>query len=929
MFMKKKLGFILLIGLFLPFISACQSGNSVSSQEVTYIEIAGSKQVKVGKTITLTANTEVNWSSLDETIATINKEGVLTGISPGEVTIVATSKVKPDLSKSVVISVVSENAKEIKLQFESDEVEYDEKTKTYNVPLGKTYLVTCVVEKDYNAPSSYSFSFLNLADSSYTSSFDYEFVSNNQIAITSYEEVSNVSLVCKAYFDTQENYLQTAIVLNAIDLNESNLLQVQEKLAAFKEVETESLLSSKLTINKTKVVGETTTNEKTTYNHSSYTNASYIKSNKKTYTNNSLQNEEILNYFQGNYNNTYYAFSYDENDIIQDVYYNENINDTNAISSKLMMRIFSQTPSYGYADMLLKLFDQYTNLGDPILSLGNSSIYAYAKFEITNTLMNISSSYNDNDNNLNYNISLQIKFNEANQLTEYDFIETYVGENESVTYEEKAIDFVYGEKVVNLSSDTNYLDINKYLLTSFEVVSASGEVDEDGKYDFSDETKYGIDEITEVDGIKKYTLTYEKTLAVKIDAMNPSTANLDIDNIIVTSSDTSQIDTAGRVGGNIYTINPKKDENGNTLPGIATFTFTSSKGYSTKIIVNFVKGELKGMIVSNISNNSLGEVFLGSVSNYFFLNTNPDEGNYNFSLQIIEGEKDGISLYEFTDTNIYGYPGFSYGILANKEGAYTFRFYVEGYQNIYSEEYSITVLPKKTQSELVEHFVTNGLVYERITETMSIEISFPSITEMQLSVSYYGGTPSTEIIPIHFIDGAIVVDETYTFSQSNMYYSRVKQGNIEFDLDLNNIYILLEVYDENKTLTYDDFNRVKFSLQIDKSDFMAYVNGKEASCQEFITSISGMVNFNLSFSSSSATLNIKLNSTKENLAIITFNYSFDSTSSKMIVSNEVSSNEDWSLNVDNYAFGDYYSATGKLVLNILHKDSGQQISFTF
>ena len=88
--------------------------NSSSINEIiTGIEIAGPKSCMVGKTIRLIAdvlgsdNDDVIWESNNLEIATINEEGVLTGLSEGEVEIKAISK--KDETKLICLKNLKEN----------------------------------------------------------------------------------------------------------------------------------------------------------------------------------------------------------------------------------------------------------------------------------------------------------------------------------------------------------------------------------------------------------------------------------------------------------------------------------------------------------------------------------------------------------------------------------------------------------------------------------------------------------------------------------------------------------------------------------------------------------------------------------------------------------------------------------------------------
>ena len=77
-----------------------------------------SAEVSVGKTLTLTCtiepsnatNKELVWSSSDETIATVDAQGVVTGVKAGTVTISVASKSDPSVKATCTVTVVGETS---------------------------------------------------------------------------------------------------------------------------------------------------------------------------------------------------------------------------------------------------------------------------------------------------------------------------------------------------------------------------------------------------------------------------------------------------------------------------------------------------------------------------------------------------------------------------------------------------------------------------------------------------------------------------------------------------------------------------------------------------------------------------------------------------------------------------------------------------
>jgi len=77
---------------------------TVSGGEVIELSITGLGEVQVGKTIQLTANKDVTWASSNLPVATINANGLVTGVSAGETTITATTAGGESKTHKVVVS---------------------------------------------------------------------------------------------------------------------------------------------------------------------------------------------------------------------------------------------------------------------------------------------------------------------------------------------------------------------------------------------------------------------------------------------------------------------------------------------------------------------------------------------------------------------------------------------------------------------------------------------------------------------------------------------------------------------------------------------------------------------------------------------------------------------------------------------------------
>ncbi len=85
--------------------ASCTVTVNAPVQEVIVTVSPTTAEVEVGKTTTLTANTEVTWTSSDDTVATVDATGKVTGVKAGSVTITAKSKADETKTATCAITV--------------------------------------------------------------------------------------------------------------------------------------------------------------------------------------------------------------------------------------------------------------------------------------------------------------------------------------------------------------------------------------------------------------------------------------------------------------------------------------------------------------------------------------------------------------------------------------------------------------------------------------------------------------------------------------------------------------------------------------------------------------------------------------------------------------------------------------------------------
>ncbi len=108
--MKRRWSLLWMLWLcVLALTTGCDSGSSINPIPSTTVTVTGPDEVNIGDTITLTAATSptqtVTWSSSDEAIATINSNGVVTGVTAGTATITATATDGSDITATHAVTV--------------------------------------------------------------------------------------------------------------------------------------------------------------------------------------------------------------------------------------------------------------------------------------------------------------------------------------------------------------------------------------------------------------------------------------------------------------------------------------------------------------------------------------------------------------------------------------------------------------------------------------------------------------------------------------------------------------------------------------------------------------------------------------------------------------------------------------------------------
>jgi len=897
--MKKSL----LIPLFLAFsLTACGTKSttqqSINPGTPTDIEVIGANKVEVGKTIVLacdvvgTTNDEVAYSSSDTNIATVDNDGVITGVSVGNVVITIASVQDPSISVQYNIEVIGTKSKEVSVVLmEGTEYTYDDETSTYSVSLGKTFYVTYKLTAGSSAPKNVAFSLI-LPGSASSSIASLTQIDDTKAKVETFGKIDGLVVkVTISYAADGSDAISNATTINVVDENEVKMSQVKSMLNGTLDVEAESLTSVKYSRERT----DSSENSRvtTSIDYSSYKDATYAKEIKKTTVSGSTQTR-TTNYYSGidgNHSKVFF-FSYNLGGI-KEIYINQEASSSDRKNAPMIGFTTGGLPTFGMGNIINESALLNGTITDNIYGLSSLDLYANASFRITDNEVAIYSTYLDEDYGVTYTANLSIGF-ESGKLTRYSFVETVVSDSKTITYSESFTDFVYGEKQYdNTTTNSNHLDITKYYLTSYNLVDISGETGEIGEYDFSNLDKYGPDSVTEEDGITHYTLTYDKTLVLGIKDIAPSTANTNIDVLDCKSNDTEQIPNPTHIGNNIYSVTAKTNVYGIALTGDATLTFTSINGITKTIRVTFTKPELRGILVTGITNNDLGSVFEDESSNYFFLNAIPDEDIYSYELDVVSGDASGIQLYRNAYDNLDGYPGFSYCVRGLKVGNYTFRFKISG-SDFESDIYSIEVKEAYSKEYLVSELVTSGRVYQYAPGgTVKFTLQFTSETNLRLTqYNLYDSSTLTRDIAVTIQKGKVLVNDTQTIfgnATDNMFFYSILGGKIAFNDSLTQIYPYLDTYEGSIKGPTGHYAKYTFTEKIDPTTLDTYIKGKTIKASTYVSGF-GMVTSTIAFdeSQNKATL-LAYDPNNKTIGNISFTWTYNASQLEFALNNVTSS----------------------------------------
>lgn len=881
--MKKQKTIILLSSVaLLGMLGGCSpktdsSSPSISSSQVSKIEINGANTLEVGGSTKLVANTEVSWESSDNSIATISSSGLVTAISAGEVTFTATSLSNPSLkgSHTIVISEKLPTKDHLKLSFVGNGITYSEENKTYSIPLGLDVTIKVYTDKGYKAPTvSFNVSFLDASQS--TSIVTLEKIDDLSSTLIGNGVVSDATITANCSFDSDPNHnVQLSLNFEIVDLNKDKKDELFKKLESVNVNEQNKLTKASISLKKE---DESDTKEAVSnYQYSLFKDATYASL---------TEDGETSNYYSGKKDNKYYLFTYDNDKNVQNILSSNNISEENpySLEANSLFNIYNASPVYLLSGMIETLFDASYSLGGDFVNFGDTDAYGNSSFKISDSSILVESSFKNSESNY-CNLSLNVSF-EDGLINNFSFREEIISPNALVLgyYDLRSENLTYGDKVEdNLTNNPSYLSFDKYYFSKLELLCLSG-TKKENVYDYTDSNKFGgigneYNSLTNT-----YSLPIYKSLPLKID---DALGNCGIDEVKVEANNT-QIDVPTLTNDGILlfsakTIRVKQDDDtykSEVQEGETTFTLTSSKNnVSCSVTVKFTKLNLTSIEITDNkpANNDFGDVYKDEYSSYFSLKAEPSDDASEYDYEVVDESNnliDDLSVYQYQDGNLDGISSFSYSIIGTKVGSYRFKLRAKGTNITTSDVFTINILEPLSKQTLIDNLVGKKYVKNGSTTKESCEFVSENVMRLTYTNTITSESSSADVA-IEFKDGGVYIKEVEDIGDNykgqkfkDFEYTRICGGKIKLGKGYSSVSFFATK--DNQSLYRLDFTEDQ-SSSVDYTKLDTYLNGKTYS----LTTFMGLkVDTSLTFTSNTGHLIVKQFSDKTTIIDIEFIYTY-------------------------------------------------------
>lgn len=906
--MKKKFyAFSLLLsGLIAGGLISCNNDETpVVDGDVTKVLVSGPYSVEVGKTITLIASvqgssdTRVTWSVNDTSIATITSEGVLTGIKEGTVEVKATSVKNPEIFGTWSVKVNETQASGIEIVIDTSNEDIYVEDGVYYIPGGVEFYITYSLQGGGKIPDSveYNFSFASQDENVTSSDCVIEPVMGESgkydSAIVKFNRAFEGGIITASasYLSSVSADMKTSVFVNSYDKNSENTSKLLTIIDNIRAKETTNLIRGTQEVKQ----GEVTTT--TIFN--SYLDATY--STKEVVNEDSLVNKEYAYSTLDEEENILYYFSYNEDKTIDEIFVNETFNSEklNEYKNKVPVAHFivDGAPTYGFANLLSLLFTNKTYQGET--SFGDFTMNSNAQYTFNENQVKVDTLFVD-DFDIEIKVNFELNYNANFELTSYKYeVSTKEANEEELTlkYAENGKDFVYGEKSLDTTKE---ISLSNYYITSFKAKYIENYA-ETVLGDGADNSKYEYISF-EANGSENrdlYITSYDNTIPLKISDYTPQSASLLIDVAKVTALNS----VAGARNILIFEdgtilISAPKDEDGYFIVSEDVVTIETRGGAVENVVIKWTKPELKGLNFDCPNDQSVNTSHqFASIrpyqeTPYFWLNADPDDSIYSFDMKVVSGDSKGINLKRYeSDKSI---PSGAYTIEGLTPGNYEFYFFVEGYETIKTENFTLTILDPISADTYKENLIGN--TYSYMTDTMKYSLYFENDHNIVLTtpnITNDGGS-ATESVNINYqitdgrvsivpdvIDGETKVNQI--FDSETSYFESAYASDLVISEDFSKVTICMRLRSDSEADVYDyHYANYTFSLPANLNELA----NKSFACESFLLGKSTMTKLVISFNENDQGIMVLTEiSTNNVLATLSFNYAYDSANATLNLSN--------------------------------------------
>ncbi len=726
------------------------SSSSVDEEivEITKVEINGPTSVYVGSTITLTAGVtgdsenEVDWLSLTPSIASVDENGTVTGLSEGTAFIQATAS--KDASKyatyEVTVTLRKETPTSLSVTLTGDGVTYDESTNRYNIEVGTSFQIEYKTDVENPIdPYGDGVYYTLLTDDNGVSYEQYVTINRStgegSVNIAAEDVVLRVQV---AFPISQNNYIygQASFLTTdtSLDVINSYATKVEEAISLERDNATSSTVRRNRKVVTTSPVYDsnsgTTTyqenvdliNKDITYKY--YTDAVYMTET-EPYSTTSGSGLTTTYAYSGIQNDGYYNFEYTGSSYSRSVGTVYSKNEAGREDDAALPYNYDASNIYGITGNALTILSEDDYLGLP--AFGSEAVRSVMIVKDFSDSVYISASYQTSENEA-VAVDLLLGFSADGYLSYYRFNSTILENGEIVSDLSESAEIEYdGEKTSDTSSsNSSHIDVSSLAMsTIYSLTNLYGTTTD--QYNFNND-RYNVT-FGYNNGSYAASMEPDRAFAFKVNGsgsaaltdFSVSVSNADDYTIVGGAADGSDLTpdekrpvaVVNEMGEGVFVVNNAFTSDSHYVTGTSTVTIsTASSSYSFNVTFTDF-GEPTAITITGIYTSTTYSIFENEESTAFRVSVEPSYNSYDLVLNAYDTATnakvdDALELVSTTSSSLGSVN--VYAIKGLKAGSYYFNIGVDGYE-LTSSNYYINVEEPLSNDTIKENILDTYFVY--------------------------------------------------------------------------------------------------------------------------------------------------------------------------------------------------------------------------